>query len=48
MGGKVGLLFRKSIGLVDRGLVAVSHEIIAEIMRLDKNNQGSNGREMKE
>ena len=41
----MGLPLRKYTGQTDVDLVVVCHEIIAEIMRMDKNNQGRNGRE---
>ena len=44
---KLGLPLRKYTGQTDINLVVVCHEIIAEIMGTDKNNQGRNGREMK-
>lgn len=44
---KVGLPLRRYTGQSDVSLVVVCHEIIAEIMGMDKNNQGRNGREMK-
>lgn len=43
----MGLPLRKYTGGTDVGLVVICYEIIAEIMRMDKNNQGRNGREMK-
>lgn len=44
---KVGLPLRKYTGQSDVSLVVVCHEVIAEIMGMDTNNQGRNGREMK-
>lgn len=43
----MGPLFRKYIGLVDIGLVAVCHEITAEIVRMGRNNHGKNESETK-
>lgn len=44
----MGLPLRKYIGQTDISLTVVCHdEIIAEIMGMDKNNQGRNSREMK-